>query len=92
MDGVGGVAFFLHIPDSKEGEIQNRSISASQRCQEYSRHWLSHHPSPSWLVVANALYIIGEHGALEVLQKFYLKGEYIPEWELMGNLVNNYLL
>ena len=47
----------------------------SQHRQEYCQYFLTYHPCPSWLVVANALYMSHEHGALEVLQKFYLKGE-----------------
>ena len=81
LDGALGMTLFLHIPDSKRSEIQEQYSSISQRRQEYCRYWLTQHPSPSWLVVANALYMTGEHGALEVLQKLYLKGEHIPESE-----------
>ena len=41
------------------------------------REWyLTHHPAPSWLHVATALYSSGEHDVLEVLrsQVHYLKG------------------
>ena len=53
-------------------EQQYRSVP--QRKQAYWEYWLTHHPSPSWLVVANALYMVNEYGALEVSQKTYLKG------------------
>lgn len=80
MDRIGGgVTGYLHIPLSKRVEIKRQYSSASQRRQEYSRYWLAHHPCPSWLGVADALYMSREHGALEVLQRFYLKGERIPE-------------
>ena len=77
MDRAGGVATFLHIPDSKRNTIKRQYSSISQRRLQYCRYWLSDHPAPSWLVVADALYIRREHGALDVLQKFYLKGEHI---------------
>ena len=46
---------------------------AKQACLDY---WLHHHPAPSWRILAGGLYQWGEHGALEVLQMNYLKGEY----------------
>ena len=92
MDETAGVTFYLHIPFSKQSEIQSQYSSITQHRQEYCRYWLTYHPSPSWLVVANALYMTDEHGALEVLQKFYLKGEHKhtvhePEWGLMWTLI-----
>ena len=83
------VATNLHIPGSKKNEIQRQYSSISQRRQQYCRYWLSDHPAPSWLVVADTLYRTGEYGALEVLQKFYLKGEHIhvPERKLEGIVV-----
>ena len=41
----------------------------------YSIFFLTDNPSPSWSTVALALWEAGEHGALEVVQKLYLKGE-----------------
>ena len=95
LDGVIGVTFYLHIPVSRQSEIQRQYSSITQRRQEYCRYWLTYHPSPSWLVVANALYMKDECGALEVLQKFYLKGEHKhtvhePEWGFDVD-INNYL-
>ena len=65
------VSVQLHIPDSKRWEIKKLYLSK----QAYWQYWLTHHPSPSWLVVADALYMQYEHGALKVLQKMYLKGK-----------------
>ena len=76
LDIVGGLAYYLHIPSSKQSEIHSQYNSVPQQRQEYSRYWITHHPSPSWLVVANAVHMTGECVALEVLQKFYLKGEH----------------
>ena len=86
MDGYGGVADYLHIPASKREEMQGQYSSISQHRQQYCRYWLSDHPAPSWLVVADSLYLTREHGALEALQKFYLKGEHIcvPERKFEG--------
>ena len=69
------MAMWLHIPYSKHREMRVQYRSVSQRKQAYLEYWLTHHPSPSWLVVANALYKRYEHGALKVLQKVYLKGK-----------------
>ena len=56
------------------GEMEQQYRSVPQRKQAYWEYWLTHHQSPSWLVVANALYMVNEYGALEVSQKTYLKG------------------
>ena len=68
------MADFLHIPDNKQVEIRRQYSNISQQKQEYWQYFLSQHPTPSWLIVADALYLTGEHGALEVLRKLYLKG------------------
>ena len=77
VKNLDSVTVCLHIPYAKRSEIRKQYSSVSQHRQEYCQYLLTHHPSPSWLVVAEALYRAGEHGALEVLQKFYLKGEHI---------------
>ena len=69
------VALWLHVPGSKRKEMAQQYRSIPQSKQAYCEWWLTHHPSPSWLVVANALYKRYEHGALKVLQKMYLKGK-----------------
>ena len=65
----------LHIPGSKRREMEQQYRSVPQRKQAHWEWWLTHHPSPTWVLVANALYMLDEHGALEVLQKMYLKGK-----------------
>ena len=57
----------------------NISVSVYRKHYEPQRlcEWyLTHHPAPSWLQVADALYSRGEHDILEVLrsQVHYLKG------------------
>ena len=69
------VAAWLHIPPSKRLEIDQQYPVFHQRVRAYSIFYLSHHPAPSWTIVANALWERGEHGSLEVVQKLYLKGE-----------------
>ena len=87
VEDLDGVAADLHIPRSKRDEIKRQYSSISQRRQQYCCYWLSDHPAPSWLAVADTLYRKRDHGALEVLQKFYLKGEHIhvPERKLEGS-------
>ena len=36
---------------------------------------INHHPSPSWTIIANALWYLKESEALKMVQKLYLKGE-----------------
>ena len=74
LDGPGEVCAWLQIPGSKRDELK-RQYDRSQLPTAYSTVFLTEHPSPSWSTVALALWEKGEHGALEVVQKLYLKGE-----------------
>ena len=78
LDGVvedlDRVASWLHIPLSKHRELEQQ-YGWKQRPRAYSTYFITKHPSPSWILVANALWKSGELGALEVVQKLYLKGE-----------------
>ena len=77
LDGVENmyrVGYRLHIPRSKRGELEQQ-YDRQQIKRAFSVYFMSHHPAPSWLIIANALWQVGEHGALEVVQKLYLKGE-----------------
>ena len=60
---------WLDIPRS----VYRKHSDEPQRLCEW---YLTHHPAPSWLQVAAALYRRGEHDILEVLrsQVHYLKG------------------
>ena len=73
-DDDGGVTDWLQIPRSKRDELQGQ-YERRQLSRAYSTYYLSKHPSPSWSIAAFALWEKGEHGALEVVQKLYLKGE-----------------
>ena len=77
LDGVEDmdrVAACLHIPYFKIGELQQQ-YDSQQIKRAFSVYFMSHHPALSWLITANALWKAEEHGALEVVQKLYLKGE-----------------
>ena len=71
---MDAVLFYLHIPSSKPLQLQQQydSGQVNTACADYI---IDHHPSPSWTVVANALWLFQEAGALEMVQKLYLKGE-----------------
>ena len=66
---------YFQIPDSKRKKLQQRQYDRRQHCRAFSTIFLTDNPSPSWSTVAFALWRTGEHGALEVVQKLYLKGE-----------------
>ena len=70
------VADWIGIPYSKRRELQRQSSTTDQAKQACWDYWLHHHPAPSWTILAGGLYFWEEHGALEVLQMNYLKGEY----------------
>ena len=77
LDGVqdlDGVGVYLQIPYSQRDELQ-RQYDRRQLPRAYSTVFLTDNPSPSWSTIALALWVVGEHGALEVVQKLYLKGE-----------------
>ena len=78
LDGVhflDDVGSWLQIPDSKRDEL-NHQYDRRQLPRAYSTIFLADNPSPSWSTVALALWQIpGETGALEEVQKSYLKGE-----------------
>ena len=69
------VVEWLHIPESKQVELQQQYPVVAQRKRAYLAYYLAHHPGPSWRIIATALWETEELGALEVVQKLYLKGE-----------------
>ena len=70
------VAFWIGIPVSKRDELQSQNPTIDQAKQACWDYWLHHYPGSSWTLLADGLYCMREHGALEVLQMNYLKGEY----------------
>ena len=75
VKGVVGVSEWLHIPWSKQQELQQQYPIVAQLKRAYSAYFLTHHPAPCWWITATALYEEKELGALEVVQKLYLRGE-----------------
>ena len=79
FDGVQrlfDVGAWLQIPYSKREELEHQTeYDRRQLPRVYSTVFLTENPSPSWSTVAFALWADREHGALEVVQKLYLKGE-----------------
>ena len=73
--GLDGVGMRLHISWSKRRELQQQYPVVAQLKRAYSAYFLTHHPAPCWWIIATALYNGGELGALEVVQKLYLRGE-----------------
>ena len=73
------VADWIGIPISKCAELRRQNPTTDQAKQAYWDYWLHYHPAPSWTILANGLYCREEHGALEVLQMNYLKGESIRD-------------
>ena len=74
LDDAGGVGTWLQISCSKQYELKQQ-YDRRQLPRVYSTIFLTDNPSPSWSTVALALWQAGESGALEVIQKLYLKGE-----------------
>ena len=80
------VANWIGIPYSKRLEFQSQSPTIDQLKRACWDYWLHHHPAPSWRILAGGLYNWIEHGALEVLQMSYLKGETVRAYRsLLGN-------
>ena len=69
-----GIGVYLRIPYSKRYKLKLQ-YDRRQLSRACSTVFLTDNPSPSWSTVALALWEAGEHGALEVVQKLYLKGE-----------------
>ena len=55
-------------------EIQQQDSDATQQKKTLLERWLWDHPAPSWAVVAEALYQIGERDVLEQVKKTYITG------------------
>ena len=73
--GAYGLPLSLNMPSSKTGKIHSLYRNVSQRKHAFLKHFLEDHPCPSWKLIAYAVYMEGEYGALEVIQRDYFKGE-----------------
>ena len=70
------VAWWIGVPFKKWVELQKQNSATDQAKQACWDYWLHYHPAPTWRMLADALYVEKEHGALDMLLKNYLKGEY----------------
>ena len=64
----------LHIPSSKRDQLEQQ-YDSGQVNTAYADYIINHHPSPSWTIIADAFWSWYAAGALEMVQKLYLKGE-----------------
>ena len=78
--------YWLHIPNFVCWDIWNQYYDEALRVQYWCEWYLTHHPAPSWLYVADALYSKGEHDILDVLRSkvHYLKGGSIQDFSKRG--------
>ena len=73
MDWWGGFADCLQVPKSMEGGILETNDD-TQRKTILLERWLREHPAPSWALVAEGLYAIGEHDVLAQVKRTYITG------------------
>ena len=69
------VAWWIGVPASKYEDLQRQYRTGDQAKLACWNYWLQNHPAPSWRILADALYVEREHGALDVLLMSYLKGK-----------------
>jgi len=75
------LADYLDVPESIKGEIMEKFPSITQRKKAMLEEWWTHHPAPSWMLVATALYCVytdgyGKyHKVLQLVKQEYLQGE-----------------
>ena len=74
QENMNLVLLFLHIPNSQRIQLEQQYDSGEMNTAR-ADYIIDHHPSPSWTIVANALWTYYAARALEVVQKLYLKGE-----------------
>ena len=86
------VAYWIGIPDNILGEHQSQNPTTDQCKQACWDYWIQHHLAPSWRILAGGLYVWREHGALEMLQINYLKGEYACTTCYMYDMVHSSLI
>ena len=73
---------YLRVPSSIRSEIKKRYSDDTQCKQVMLEEWRNHHPAPSWMLVAYALYsgLIGGvwgkyRSMLQVVKEKFLKGK-----------------
>ena len=70
-------ALYINLPDSEKNKIRSQHASGRDRKLALPHVFISAHPTPSWELVAHALYQMGDdssHRALEYLQQHFPTG------------------
>ena len=85
---LDGVAIGLDIPESKQREIKSTLPNIADRRRELSTYYVTHHPTPSWLQVANAMWKMEQDTALFKVNNLYLRGKTCTHvWCIISSLV-----
>ena len=69
-----GLCEYLRVPVSVKHEILRQTSDDTEQKKTLLERWLRDYPAPSWAVVAEALYKMGEHDILEQVKKMYITG------------------
>ena len=76
VQNIGSHLFlWLDIPYSKKDYMNFQYVNIGDQNRAYLDYFLQEHPSPSWMLVGNALWKAEELGPLQRLQSSYLKGK-----------------
>ena len=72
-------ADYINLPESEQNKIMSQHASDRDRKLALPHVFISAHPTPSWELVAHALYKVGRwgdsyHRALEYLQQHFPTG------------------
>ena len=78
------LGYLLDVPASIRNKIKEKHSTGTQRRQAMLEEWRNHHPAPTWMLVASALFgrMIGGssgkyHKVLQLVREKYLNGTYV---------------
>ena len=85
---MDSVADWLDIPRSKQREIASTHPNIADRRRGLSTYYVTHHPTPSWLQVADAMWEEQQDTALLQVNSLYLRGKTCTHvWCITSSLV-----
>ena len=61
---MNDLGLYLHIPNSKRCKFRGNH-------RLLLKHWFNNHPSPSWQLIEEALFQLGEYDVLKQVQEKY---------------------
>ena len=61
---MNDLGLYLHVPNSKRCKFRGNH-------RLLLKHWFNNHPSPSWQLVEEALFQLGEYDVLKQVQEIY---------------------